>query len=614
MDYKKHWRVTLIVLIIGLLAFGGAIVGLSASVPCQPVSGNDPNASDLATPEGCDVLKSYKVADEPPKNKTYTSGDFTVTISNMNGDTFDFVANQPVYYVFVKGGVITPGDPGGCLYSYMPDGTLSDTGLGALPGHGISHVTFYWCEPVIPDTGCLKVIKAWDDLDSGETYTGSISVEIRDSQGELAGTLTLEDDGNGVWEDELCGLPLGTYTFEEVSVPGWEPSYDPDDRKLVVEAGEEPATGAIGTITNTYIEEFGALEVKKSINRARSGDQDIEFTAEVEGPDGFFEEIKFSVTESKLLEDLAIGEYTIREINIPPGFRRVSPAEVKVNLTADNIDVVQVVTITNSRPRNGNGEDPTGSIRVKKEFVGDVQPGPADNAKTFTINITGPENYLNQSFSVNDSWYKSGLPLGTYTIEEVDVPDGYTLMSAAQDVTIERTSLHKEVIINNRIDEEEIRGSITVRKAFTGDVQPDEIDNAQIFIINVTGPRNFMNQEFSVNKPWSMSDLPLGTYTIEEVNVPAGYRLETSAQRVTLTESNPSAQAVISNSIETEEILLPPEDVELPPEEPPIIEIVEEPEVPELPRTGGMTTLMTGFGALLAGAGALLLQRKRKMQ
>ncbi|EEG78436.1 hypothetical protein [Dethiobacter alkaliphilus] len=34
---------------------------------------------------------------------------------------------------------------------------------------------------------------------------------------------------------------------------GWTPSYDPANRELVVEAGETPVAGAIGTITNTYI-------------------------------------------------------------------------------------------------------------------------------------------------------------------------------------------------------------------------------------------------------------------------------------------------------------------------------------------------------------------------
>ena len=626
MIYKKHWRIGLLVLLVGLLAFGTGLIGASASGTCTPTPGNDPPASSLEPPDGCDELLEYKLDDEPPLNKTYTHDGFVVTISNMDGYTFDFEANMPVYYVFVKGGTIpgtSPPESGGCLYSYMSDGTYSGTGLGTPGDQEISHVTFYYCEPVPPEPAKITVNKSFIPTEASEMLD-SIDVTLTgtsDGASHQDGdTQTLDpDDWTYTWEE----LEPGTYTLSEEELGGnWSVELDPDG-DITLEAGDEKTV----TITNTYEEEpeFGEIRIQKSINRARADDEDIKFTAEVEGPNDYYEEVEFSVEEPKLLEGLEFGEYTITEIDIPSPFSLVSGSPTTVTIDDGNVGDVQVVTITNTRPRNGNGPDPTGSITVNKAFVGEVGPGAADNAQTFTINVTGPENFLNQEFSVNNPWRRTGLDFGEYTIEEVDVPEGYTLESEAIDVTISQTSQDAVVTINNSIDEPE-RGSITVNKAFVGEVEPSAADNAQTFTINVTGPQDFLGQEFSVNESWSASDLPLGTYTIEEVNVPSGYSLETTAQTVTLTSENPGANITIENSI-FEEIIVDtvppavppvveePEEEVITPEEPavePVEEVIVVAEERELPRTGGFEFLFMGIGGALAGAGAFLKLRGRK--
>ena len=339
-------------------------------------------------------------------------------------------------------------------------------------------------------------------------------------------------------------LPLGyTYTITEVDIPAGYELVDIDPATVT------PGDDTVKLVTVTNKEKTGAMRIQKSLQNALPGDEDVEFTARLVGP-GIDEVITFSVSKPYVLDGLKMGNYTVSEINVPDGFTLVSQEEETVNITAENIDTIQVVTITNSRPTNGNGDDPVrGSLTVRKAFVGDVSPDAADNAKTFTINVTGPRNFYNQRFSVNASWFWSGLPLGEYTIEEIDVPEGYVLVSEAQTVTLTETQPHQAVTVENRIEPEP---------------EPGPEPTAPVVII-------------------------------EEPELPA--------------------------------VELPVvEEPELPAVEPPVVEepepvIVEEPEMiievpvaPELPRTGGMNTLLSGFGTLLAGAGALLLQRKRKLK
>lgn len=153
MRYKKHWRIGLIVLIVGLLAFGFTLTALGADrIGPILISGNDPSAPDLWNQYGygCEDLISYKINVQNPTG-TFTSPDgaLTVTVSTPDKETgLTWSSNIPVYYVFAKGG------SNGNLYIY-PNGETSDSGILAPltggttgPRADISHVTFYYCPPV----------------------------------------------------------------------------------------------------------------------------------------------------------------------------------------------------------------------------------------------------------------------------------------------------------------------------------------------------------------------------------------------------------------------------------------------------------------------------------
>ena len=100
----------------------------------------------MCLPEGCTKLEKLKI--DPPVNGTYSDNetDFKVTVSfNTNKNepqSVNWTSNQPVYYVYVKGGKI-----GGNLY-YYPNGATGDiklvTPINKLSPQDISHVSFYY--------------------------------------------------------------------------------------------------------------------------------------------------------------------------------------------------------------------------------------------------------------------------------------------------------------------------------------------------------------------------------------------------------------------------------------------------------------------------------------
>ena len=271
---KKYWRIGLIVLVIGLLAFGGAIVGLAEEEPfvCpanRPLvvptknpenNGNPGSFADLGIEIG-DACYETKV--DSPTSGTVTLGGFDVHYEVYgDGKYFRFWNDQNLDVVQA---VIIKGGPHANLYDYAgvfkgdrKGGTTLDHPVSedcnlVSPDHprpgqipGVSHFNILVCPP---PTGCLEVEKVWaGPYDPAELPT-SITVKVFDdaakTDDDLVATLTLEPDD---WKDEVCNLPTGTYYVEEIGAPaGFTTAYSATS--IAVVAGE---TAEI-TITNTYI-------------------------------------------------------------------------------------------------------------------------------------------------------------------------------------------------------------------------------------------------------------------------------------------------------------------------------------------------------------------------
>lgn len=195
-----------------------------------------------------------------------------------DGKLLDWESNIPVKYVYVKGGSLSQNDPdefnynilndiggtvtsadegnaGGRLYIYEPAVT-SGTGLEALPGHQISHVTFYY-----QNVGDIEIKKTLE-TENGEPHAGVTfylyKVELMvSSTTEVAPFKTGVTDDNGVLKFE--GLIPGDYELVEVVPPGYESSLNETNNNILVEANTTKEVSVINALIK------GSIEVKKTL-------------------------------------------------------------------------------------------------------------------------------------------------------------------------------------------------------------------------------------------------------------------------------------------------------------------------------------------------------------
>ncbi|WZL73626.1 prealbumin-like fold domain-containing protein [Clostridiaceae bacterium 35-E11] len=234
------------IFLIMLLAFGGMITSIAASVTPSIIDGNDPKISGY---------KSFKIDDVETKPQHYSDGDgdleVTVTFAVYHEETnnewhyVDWSSNISVGYVFVKGGH----GGGGYLYEYDPP-TQGDAGLTALINakngkpQGISHVTFYYCDEVTePEYGSITVNKSFSD----ERQPSGITFKLY-KQGEEESLNQQETNDQGIAFFE--NLLPGSYTLEEIVPDGYITDLDSAEIIQLVEG--QKATIAV---LNTYVPE-----------------------------------------------------------------------------------------------------------------------------------------------------------------------------------------------------------------------------------------------------------------------------------------------------------------------------------------------------------------------
>ena len=676
MSYKKHWRIVLAVLLVGLLAFGTTVVGLGANDRVGPINSpsdidtgpgaNEPSPTQIENylksyyddPDfelPCDLQMSKYDYGEPGQlvggnGGIFEDGAFKVNVefSDYTGGEGEdanylsvkfFNANKTIYAFAIKYG-------GGTDTYYYPSGTTADGPLTVPGQQAISHITFYWCEPKV--TGCLEVNKEFffDDAVGYNFDVDEITVRIVGPSYPAPGsTFTIDIDEDGVGSRTWCDLIPGLYVVTEEGLGAeWEVVVDP-------ETGANVAANqtAVVDIENTY---FPPDDPKLTIAKEfedRAGDAGKNFTVNISGgkfgDDG--QDFTFSVNNPRVLgpaDNLEFDvEYTITEkINTDYDFVgfKVNDGALNNNnsitIELNQEDNKITVTVVNKLE-----EEKTGAMRIQKSIQNALAD---DQAVDFTARLVGPDIDEDVTFSGNSPFMIDGLKMGTYTVSEINVPGGFTRVSPeVETVTITEDNIDtiQVVTITNRRRDDPppngngVRGSLQIQKV----VQNGQAgDNDRMFEARLEGPAGFTSRvvKFSANDSYRHFDLPFGEYTITEINIPEGYTLVSgSPQTVTLAdrEGERSAVVTITNRYEPEPVPEPEppiviiEEPPVPPAvEPPVVEepepeIVEEPEViievpvePELPRTGGMTTLMSGLGALMAGAGALLLQRKRKIK
>ena len=140
--------------------------------------------------------------------------------------------------------------------------------------------------------------------------------------------------------------------------------------------------------------------------------------------------------------------------------------------------------------------------------------------------LTGPNNYKKEiTTTSNLTVISSGLEFGEYTLKEVSAPKGYISSSEVKKVKLSASSLSATLTIKN------YPTGITVSKRAT-DVN-GEIQGATLRIVDDKGNVKYGPWTTTTSKK-VISGLDAGTYYLEEVSAPSGYKKSNAKIKFTI--------------------------------------------------------------------------------
>lgn len=301
---------------------------------------------------------------------------------------------------------------------------------------------------------------------------------------------------------------------------------------------------------------------------------------------GSVTKFKLNSSNTFLVKSLPAGTYTVTEHGKNsdgsiPYYTRTGGVSKTVTVTAGSTGTV---TFTNTRntgtgeviktwiDTNGNAIAASNNVERNKQIYFRIKNA---DGKYITVNgtkysgsytFTGTSTkatslYVNPStgtFTVSD------LPTGKYTVYEYGSPEGYSVNKAYQTITISRDKTSSVSFINS-----EDSGTAQIKKVWLSDTTLSASEKANLEknvyftvkdangkYIKVTGSAGAYvyagtqttanNLKLSGSK-FNVSKLPMGTYTVTEINNASGYNPKTQTKTVTIANKGETKSVSFTN-------------------------------------------------------------------
>ena len=366
----------------------------------------------------------------------------------------------------------------------------------------------------------------------------------------------------------------------------------------------DPVTASISLYTDT----IGTAQIKKvwqhnnDTSSTKADNSDIYFTIKnssgtavkatgsagsyTYSASGSVSQFKLNSSNTFLVKSLPAGTYTVTEHGNNsdgsiPYYTRTGGVSKTVTVTAGSTGTV---TFTNTRntgtgeviktwiDTNGNAIAASNNVERNKQIYFRIKNA---DGKYITVNgtkysgsytFTGTSTkatslYVNPStgtFTVSD------LPTGKYTVYEYGSPEGYSVNKAYQTITISRDKTSSVSFINS-----EDSGTAQIKKVWLSDTTLSASEKANLEknvyftvkdangkYIKVTGSAGAYvyagtqttanNLKLSGSK-FNVSKLPMGTYTVTEINNASGYNPKTQTKTVTIANKGETKSVSFTN-------------------------------------------------------------------
>ena len=301
---------------------------------------------------------------------------------------------------------------------------------------------------------------------------------------------------------------------------------------------------------------------------------------------GSVSQFKLNSSNTFLVKSLPAGTYTVTEHGKNsdgsiPYYTRTGGVSKTVTVTAGGTGTV---TFTNTRntgtgeviktwiDTNGNAIAANKNVERNKQIYFRIKNA---DGKYITVNGTkysGSYSFAGTTTKATSLYVNPGtgtftvsdLPTGKYTVYEYGSPEGYSVNRASQTITISRDKTSSVSFVNG-----EDSGTAQIKKVWLSDttLSASEIANLEKNVyftvkdangkyIKVTGSAGayvYAGTQTSANNmklrgsKFNVSKLPLGTYTVTEINNASGYTPKSQTKTVTIANKGETKSVSFTN-------------------------------------------------------------------
>ncbi|MEB8930855.1 SpaA isopeptide-forming pilin-related protein [Bacillus cereus] len=232
------------------------------------------------------------------------------------------------------------------------------------------------------------------------------------------------------------------------------------------------------------------------------------------------------------VKDLPFGDYFVKEINAPEGYIKV---DTPVKVTIDNTNVIELVMKNTRKVENGQFK-----LLKKDSESGQLLPG----AKFDVIDKDGKVVETIVTDDKGEALSKQ-LPVGSYTLKEVEAPKGYELSSSSVSVDVEANKVVTVDVVNKKISEK-VTGQFEIVKVDAND--KTKLLSGAEFEVYKDGKKVDTLRTDKTGKVVSQKLEP-GKYTLKETKAPLGYKLLKEEIEVVV-EANKVVEVQVENAKE----------------------------------------------------------------
>ena len=354
-----------------------------------------------------------------------------------------------------------------------------------------------------------------------------------DTNKQLAGaTLVLKDaNGNVVTQWVTTGsvhvvenLPKGTYTLQEIKAPAGYDLNTEVQKFTITDTNRE----MVLKLYNHHFDNVKIIKLDKKTNKAVAG-------AVIAIKNSKGEEVtRFeSTTSYKTLGYLPKGEYTAQEVKAPEGYKldstpikfTITNKNKKIELKLYNEQEQRIVRII-KLDKSNNNKPLAGATLVVKNSKGE------EVAKWVTT---------------KDYKVFTNLPKGDYTVQEVEAPNGYVLDTTPLKFTVTGKKQDVKLKLYNKLENRTVR---IIKLDKSNKNKP--LAGATLVVKNSKGEevaRWVTTTDYKV-----FTNLPKGDYTVQEVEAPNGYVLDTTPLKFTVTGKKQDVELKLYNKVKPKSV------------------------------------------------------------